>query len=280
MKSKTIILSDPNSQTNARGILSFYEEDDLLKCKLRTYSMPKLPRETKLGIYHNKEVFSSNLIERNGQYESSLVGTFNIDADFYCALINTQNNQPIIAGGTYGGHFFNSPEVFTEQTEEPPKQPCQNCENCIYKQHFYSSKTEEPTLIQSQQEIKTEPQINQQSEEKLEEKIETKTISQSILPQFKYIFNTYPENPILNSKINGGKFVDITENGENYSLGAIYEENELKYIAYAIKCPNNATPPAEIGKHYQWLPLDILDPLSEGYFIVFQDANDLKILEF
>ena len=79
--------------------------------------------------------------------------------------------------------------------------------------------------------------------------------------------------------ISNSKFVKINENGNNYSIGAIFEGVEMKYICYAVKCEYNAQVPSEIGEHYQWLPLDKEDPMSEGYYVVFQDAKDLKIVE-
>ena len=59
----------------------------------------------------------------------------------------------------------------------------------------------------------------------------------------------------------------------------IYEEDEMRYICYAVMCTYNQPAPKELGDHYQWLPLDKEDPLSEGYYIVFQDAQDLKIVD-
>ena len=71
----------------------------------------------------------------------------------------------------------------------------------------------------------------------------------------------------------------ISENNEQYSIGAIYKDDKMQYICYAVLCNYNSPAPKELGEYYQWLPLDNLDPLSEGYYIVFQDANDLKIVE-
>ena len=51
------------------------------------------------------------------------------------------------------------------------------------------------------------------------------------------------------------------------------------YMCYAVKSNYNSTPPDELGNNYQWLPLDKEDPLSDGYYLVFQDATDFKILE-
>ena len=48
MKSKTIILS--SEKATGRGILTLFEENDLLKCKLRLYNTEKLNKYAKIGV--------------------------------------------------------------------------------------------------------------------------------------------------------------------------------------------------------------------------------------
>ncbi len=283
MKTKTIIISTPEGNSNSRGIVSMYIEDDLLKCRMRTYSMPKLSRDIKFAIYHHEEVFSANLIERNGVYETSLVGQFNIDHDFYCAIIDTANNNtPVLAGGTYSGFFFNDTSVFDKDNieENIPLDPidtcddsCDKCANCKYKEYFYASN--ETIDIQNIENIES----SAPAEEKEEPKENTHNILSSIIPQFDYIFEHYDANDELNNLIPNSKFVQVKDGTDNYSIGALYDENELKIICYAVRSKYNAPAPMEIGEHYQWIPLDRDDPLSDGYYIVFQDAVDLKIIE-
>lgn len=280
MQSKTIIISPNEENKNARGIVTLYMEDDLLKCKMRLYNAEKLDRNCKLGIYHNNEVFSANLIERADVYYSSLVGDFDLNADFYLAILNTQqNNKVLFAGGTYAGFYFNDSSVFNEMDKPPvpdtnfekndenlaktgknDAENCQNCENCKYKEFFYNTK------------ISAQAPLNGG-----EQKPAPSNIINSILPQFDYIFKNYEINDELTGLIEHSKFVKMNE-GE-YSLGAIYENEQIKYICYAVKVAYNTPAPEELGKHYQWLPLDAADPLTDGYYLVFQDAKDLKIIE-
>lgn len=299
MKSKTIILSKDNDQ--GRGILTIYKENDLLECKLRLYNINSINRFCKLGIYHHNQVFSANLLEKNGVYLSSMVGEFNIDDDFYAAIINTKNNnEVIVSGGTYSGYFFNEDQVFDKVQEENPNTNLFNyeeyeienlmstpksletknetettpsfcetgdCSKCKYKEFFYSNI--QPNTLNKKEEIETK---NNQSEE-------NHTIIKSLLPQFNYVFEHYPKDDVLNSLLPNSKFVKINENESSYSIGAIYENENMKYICYAVMCDYNSPVPKELGNHYQWLPIDKQDPLSEGYYIVFQDAEDLKIVE-
>ena len=304
MKSKTIIISAPE-ENNTRGILTLFQEDDLLKCRLRVYNLEKISRYCKLGIYHQNEVFSANLIERNNVYESSFVGNFDIDQDFYTALIDTEkNNQVLLAGGTYQGFYFNDNSVFLEsenfsnsQTKQIAKQEkkneekcngnCDKCENCVYKKAFYLKSDNGNVNLENQLENSELEENLQVQENAVYEKINQTTLTKheienfvtSIIPQLEDLFRIYPQDADLNHLVENSKFVQINENGEKFSIGAIYKEEEIKYICYAIKREYNIKPPEELGKNYQWLPLDTEDPLSEGYYVVFQDVADLKIVE-
>lgn len=304
MKSKTIIISSQKENEKGRGILSIIQEDDLLKFRLRLYNINQLSRYCKLGIYHQNEVYSANLLEKNGVYESSMVGNFDIDQDFYSAIIDTANNNNVIlAGGTYSGFYFNDYSVFEKdpyttknenvfkniEKENPntsiynyndtcsTNTNCNNCLNCKYKEYFYSHNNIDvtPNTISNE----TEKNTQLIKEEITPTEKDTKSIIQAIIPQFKYVFENYTADETLNNLIPNSKFVKINENNEEYSIGAIYDDENMKYICYAVLCNYNTPAPQELGEHYQWLPLDKEDPLSEGYYIVFQDANDLKILE-
>lgn len=320
MKSKTIIMSS-TVDNSVRGILTIFIEDDLLKCRLRTYNLPSLSMYCKLGIYHEKEVYSANLIEKSGVYESSFVGDFLMDKDFYIALIDTgKNNQVLLSGGTYQGYYFNDNSVFldseefcqsankpisTKQENEEKTQTnnsnvkvennldecgqeCDKCFKCKYKEFFYSNQNgsnelkdnelfeqhgEDVNSSQNEIEIQNEIELKNMADEKM------LNITSTILPQFENLFNSYMQDEELNKLIENSKFVKIDEAGEHYSIGAIFDNDEIKFICYAIKRESNINPPKELGENYQWLPLDAFDPLSSGYFVVFQDAVDLKIVK-
>lgn len=292
MKTKTIILSNPNNDINitGRGILSFYIEDDLLLCKLRLYNLAPLDRYAKLAIYHQDQVYSANLLERNGCFETSLVGNFDIEQDFYSAVIDTTNNNNIlIAGGTYAGFFFENlnQELSSQDNEENTISTeehvdicddCSNCTNCKYKQFFYEYNQENQPDRQSKITHNTVQPEEQSIGSHIEEKI-TETLLDNIAPQFDFIFEKYPLNQELSNLIENSKFVELQENSQCFSIGAIYENDEIKYICYAVKSSYNQPAPAELGEHYQWLPIDPQDPLSDGYYLVFQDIVDLKIVE-
>lgn len=361
MKSKTIIISSQGENNNlngARGILTLYEDVDILKCKLRLYNSKKPNRNCRLGLYYQDEVYSANILDKGSFFESSFAGHFNIEKDFYCAVIDTDNNNQImLAGGTYAGYYYDDNSVFSsmEEKPEPNKSPVQEnitphqcfnssdeeekCASCKYKEYFYNdtstkdisemqdSKTSKSKIV-SKESVSSIQMSNEKAEmidshnkystnecidktqlniinttndnhvvmqpetlnpklkseddnkesDKRSEKIDASFL-QAMIPQFEYIFENYQQNEELTNLVNNSKFVLIQEASEQYSIGAIYENEEMKYICYAIKCNYNEPVPSELGVYYQWLPIDNEDPLSEGYYIVYQDSTDLKIIE-
>ena len=325
MKTKTIIISSQKENSNARGILTVFSENGILSCRIRLYNVNNLSKFCKLGIYHENEVFSGNLLENDGVFTCSIFGDFDIDKDFYSAIVDTSNNNEVIlSGGTYAGYYFNDDSVFNDLTYDVEPVPvvdsdspevasshdcsdCEKCSNCEYKKYFFEHNAgheETPIMLSTPKqdicpivkETMSDTQCENISDESQPQTIQTETANtqtpinenteqtteslfNSIIPQFKYVFENYEANTQLNNLIPNSKFVSICEGGENYSIGAIYADNEIKFLCYAVQKESSINPPPELGEHYQWLPLDIEDPLSEGYFVVFQDAHDLKIVE-
>ncbi|MBQ3502208.1 MAG: hypothetical protein IJA72_00895 [Clostridia bacterium] len=99
-----------------------------------------------------------------------------------------------------------------------------------------------------------------------------------IVYQLDELFNKHPKDETLNNIIPNSKFISV--DGDNpYVLGTIYENDVLKYIAYGVAASYSSNPPADLGKHYQWLPLNPNDVMSDGYFMVFQDAVTGTLVE-
>ena len=99
-----------------------------------------------------------------------------------------------------------------------------------------------------------------------------------IVYQLDEMFLRYPEEETLTSIIPNSKFVSV--DGDNpYVLGSIYEDNIMKYIAYGVPAKYNSLPPKDLGNHYQWLPLNPRDTMSDGYFMIYQNALTGSIVE-
>ncbi len=99
-----------------------------------------------------------------------------------------------------------------------------------------------------------------------------------IIYQLDEMLNSNPEDELLNNIIPNSRFVRV-ESESPYVLGVIYENDHLKYIAYGVPAQYNTLPPADLGDNYQWLPLNPRDVMSDGYFMIYQDAVNGNIVE-
>ena len=99
-----------------------------------------------------------------------------------------------------------------------------------------------------------------------------------IVYQLDELLTQNPADELLNSIIPNSRFVKV-ENENPYVLGVIYENKMLKYIAYGVPASYNQLPPKDFGQHYQWLPLNPRDVMSDGYFMIFQDALTGNLVE-
>lgn len=99
-----------------------------------------------------------------------------------------------------------------------------------------------------------------------------------IIYQLDEMLERHPEEDVLNSIIPNSKFVKV-DGDKPYVLGVIYEDKMLKYIAYGVPAKYNTLPPKDLGQHYQWLPLNPRDVMSDGYFMIYQDATNGTIVE-
>ena len=100
-----------------------------------------------------------------------------------------------------------------------------------------------------------------------------------IVEQIDEMFKLYPEDNLLNSIIPDSRFIKVDNNDQSYVLGIIYEDKMMKYIAYGVPAKYNSLPPADLGKNYQWLALNPNDVMSDGYFMIYQNALNGKIVE-
>lgn len=157
-----------------------------------------------------------------------------------------------------------------ETTNEPCK--CANlekCKDCEYKNFFYAKKSEEKPMVVEQITIDN---LEIKEEEKGEKKPQ-KSFYQLIEKQISKLFSIYSPMPELTKLIDNSRWVKIPQgNGNYYCIGLIYDNEEVKYISYAVSGDFSETPPEELGTEAQWLPVNVLFPKESGYWLMFQDA--------
>ncbi|MBE5736020.1 MAG: hypothetical protein E7356_01500 [Clostridiales bacterium] len=96
-----------------------------------------------------------------------------------------------------------------------------------------------------------------------------------IADQIDEIFNRYPREHKLESLVDNSKWAKLDTDTDNkyYVVGIINVDNNIKYICYGVPGTYNQEPPIEMRKYSQWLPTDVRNPYTTGYWVMYQDAN-------
>lgn len=172
---------------------------------------------------------------------------------------------------------------------------CATCDNCIYKEYFYSHHKKE----EQKKELKADIQENL-TPDRIVEKVEINELPHNphsennvntlnkeserfltlITDQLDDMFNTYPEDNEIMKIIPNSKVIKVTDTIDQspYIVGVIYENSEIKYLLYGVPSKYNDPIPTELGENYQWLPLHTEDPMSDGYYVLYQDASTGRIV--
>ena len=96
-----------------------------------------------------------------------------------------------------------------------------------------------------------------------------------IKEQLDELFDRYPPEENLNRLVDNSYWVKINADYDNkyYVVGIIKKEQDIKYICYGVPGNYNIEPPIEMKDYSQWLPTDIKDPYTNGYWVMYQDAD-------
>lgn len=96
-----------------------------------------------------------------------------------------------------------------------------------------------------------------------------------ISEQLEELFGRYPRESNLSKLIDNSSWVKISSDNDNkyYVVGIIKSNDDIKYICYGVPGVYNQEPPMEMRNYSQWLPVDVRDPFSQGYWVMYQDAN-------
>lgn len=112
-----------------------------------------------------------------------------------------------------------------------------------------------------------------QEENKKLNNLEGNQFFELISEQIDDLFENYPRVDELEELLPNSKWVkiDFENDGNEYVLGLIYDQFDLKYICYGVPGEFNSVPPKQLGE-CQWLPLNPKEPV-DGYWVIYQDAS-------
>lgn len=131
------------------------------------------------------------------------------------------------------------------------------------------------TLFESSDDEIKEIIDNEISKDMIKEKESSHKFYNMIASQLDELFSKYPKEENLIRLIEDSNWVKINTDIDNkhYVVGIIYHNNDIKYICYGVPGNYSTEPPLEMKAYSQWLPTDITDPYSNGYWVMYQDAD-------
>lgn len=299
---KSIVLSDVDSQSNKKAVLTIEEVAEGLNGTLRLYNFShELAGISSLGFYIDKKVYKAGLTFKSHMLYEFFIDLNSIPQKFSCAVINFQNAQasPILYGSSNG----NDDEIYAsiineisndssientknvldrydvdfekEEKEELEKEideaMCQNCGECVYKKYFYEHN---PNVKAETVEPVEEPVLKMsEKEENVEENLD---FFLRLKPQIDKLFSSNPIEDNLQKLIPSSKFIKVEyeDDGDFYVFGLLYDENEnIKYVCYGVPAVFEENPPEELSGYPIWLPLDKDNAKGFGYWLTYQDAS-------
>ena len=143
-----------------------------------------------------------------------------------------------------------------------PKDCNKDCSNCRYRQAFFDSKSNVLTNNQ------TSYNANQDTP-----KIPEQNFYDDIAEQLEEMFDKYPTETNLTAMIPNSRWIKIDYYNKDgyYCIGIIKDNNNVRYIGYAMPSRVNLPPPDDITEYAQFLPIG---DGENGYYVVYQDAQN------
>ena len=307
LSKKSIVLSDLDSKSNKRAVLTLEKKGDDVAGTIRFYNFSVVINGIlTLGFYVDNKVVKSGLT-----YKSNSLYTFRLNEDFIgekfsCAVLNFNDATvtPILYGSSEGreedvyasiienlSSDFSKDNVekvlddngvdFDEQEKkeiEDEIDACMgDCKNCFYKEHFYA----EGAGVEAKSDNKKEEKKDldgknlDESKRKTNEQEKEEPFVARLKPQIDKLFEKNPVESNLEEMIPYSKWVKVEyeDDGDFYVFGLLYDGDEIKYVCYGVPAVYENEPPKELSGYPIFLPLNKNDKEGFGYWLTYQDAE-------
>jgi len=95
----------------------------------------------------------------------------------------------------------------------------------------------------------------------------------SVKKELEDIFSKFKKEEILERCIADSRWVKIYYAEEKYYVvGVVKEDGNVKYVCYGVPAIYSDFPPISLKGYCSFLPLSVIKPKGEGYWMMFQDA--------
>ncbi len=275
---KTVLLTNRNKGvTYGMAVLTIEKNNGGVFASLTSYDFGG--DNLLLGIsVDGKEVIKQNvLFGSNHVYNFKLPNTFEINGNIAGVLVQITNGNIVPLAWGSNNKKADLKQNIINNIEEDYFKPS----NQIYSSVTYVQ-GERDTVLNNQTDFKE--QLFESTDEEIEQIIDNELddkygdvdddFYRLIKSQLDDLFESYPSEDNLTKIIPNSKWVrvDYENNGKEYVVGEIYDDDHVRYICYGVPGSYDTQPPANIAKYSQWLPIDLTNPEGLGYWIMYQDA--------
>lgn len=275
---KTILLTNKNKGVNyGMAVLTVEKNNSGVFATLKTFDFKNKNLMLGVSVQGKQVVKQSVYLDNSGAYNFKLQNDFDINNSIAGVLVTLEGDKVIpLAWGCndkradYKENIIN---IFkSDKTEKvEPK-------NVEIKKTTHSVEVETKKTIDAHLFEEPEPnELDKFIDNEIEKGHPVSTeddFYHLIKSQLDDLFESYPEDQVLGDIVPNSKWVrvDYENNGKEYVVGLIFEDEDIKYICYGVPGNYDVLPPANLMQYSQWLPKDLNRPQGEGYWIMYQDA--------
>lgn len=95
------------------------------------------------------------------------------------------------------------------------------------------------------------------------------------------LFESCESEPTLAKVIPDSRWVKVYyDKNKHYVVGVVKEKGKEKYICYGVPSKYSAYPPSELASYCSFIPLSIFDLKGDGYWMMFQSAENGECVKF
>ena len=286
---KTIILNNNTIKNfNGMAVLTLNYEQNYIYATIKTFNISEKNNLVLAIAQNKKQIYKQNINLINNNTYNFKLNNVNLDEPISCILVKNDAYEvvPIVWANDVKNLNTEIMQTFEELKSEPIKvanvsNDSPKSEKLDLSEMFDISNSEEiDNIVTNELEksfsIENENALPQNpiDEELKNINFSSENFFESMSEQINDLFNKYPSEPNLENLVPNSKWVkiDYENNGNYYVLGLIYEDIELKYIAYGVPGEYAENAPNGLSNYSQWLPLNPQNPTDEGYWVMYQNA--------
>ncbi|MBR6737305.1 MAG: hypothetical protein IKL82_02950 [Clostridia bacterium] len=193
----------------------------------------------------------------------------------------TKNGEPILFGLSGNGKSLN--ELLSL------KEPLVYNDELIATENYYKENYEQERLFNQtsngNEPLQKEEITAQESNGALlyEDKpnsVENANFYAGVKEKVEELLSSYPKNEELEKLLPNSRFCKINYDSEKfYSVGIISENDCVTHLCYAVK-GNFSSVPTSLQPYCRFMPLSPFAPYGDGYYLIFQNADNGETLTF